>query len=222
MKTRKEIKAEARDILGHQLFGSKWLMVLVILLISGIFIGVCGVIPIVGTIVALILIAGAINYGVCKTLLKTTRREVEEANFDNLFDGFKEAYAGSIGLFIIENIFIFLWSLLLIIPGIVKSYSYSQAMNIKADNPNKTWKECIDESRQIMNGHKWSLFVQHLSFIGWYIVGALCLGIGVLWVDAYRASADTIFYNELIGYKKKVDVLQEADTVVAESGILAE
>ena len=65
------------------------------------------------------------------------------------------------------------------------------------DHPDWDWKQCIDESRRMMNGCKWKLFVLDLSFLGWYILGALCCGIGVLWVDPYRRAARAEFYVEL-------------------------
>ena len=72
------------------------------------------------------------------------------------------------------------------IPGIIKAYSYSMAFFIKADHPEYDWRTCLDESKRLTSGHKMDLFVLDLSFIGWGIIGALCLGIGSLWVMSYR------------------------------------
>ena len=57
--------------------------------------------------------------------------------------------------------------------------------------------QCITESRRIMSGNKMRLFLLDLSFIGWYIVGALCFGIGTLWVNAYHQMARANFYEDL-------------------------
>ena len=91
--------------------------------------------------------------------------------------------------------FIFLWSLLFVIPGIVKMYAYSMAYYIKLDHPDYGWKACIDESRQLMDGHKWEKFVLDLSFLGWIIVGSLCLGVGTLWVTPYMEATNAQFYE---------------------------
>ncbi len=78
-----------------------------------------------------------------------------------------------IGLAIVMGIFVFLWSLLLIIPGIIKSISYSQAYFLIKDHPEYTVLEAISESRKRMNGHKARFFLLQLSFIGWAILSLL-------------------------------------------------
>ena len=121
-------------------------------------------------------------------------RRGEEMPYVTLFDGF--SFAGKIILLsIVQYIFIFLWSLLFVIPGIVKAYAYSMAYYIKLDHPDYGWKACIDESRRLMDGHKWEKFVLDLSFLGWIIVGSLCLGIGMLWVTPYMEAANAQFYE---------------------------
>ena len=68
-------------------------------------------------------------------------------------------------------------------------------ISIKLDHPDYGWKACIDESRRLMDGHKWEKFVLDLSFLGWIIVGSLCLGIGTLWVTPYMEAANAQFYE---------------------------
>ena len=82
-----------------------------------------------------------------------------------------------------------------IIPGIVKAYAYSMAYYIKLDHPDYGWNACITASRQLMDGHKWEKFVLDLSFLGWIIVGSLCLGVGTLWVTPYMEAANAQFYE---------------------------
>jgi hypothetical protein len=72
------------------------------------------------------------------------------------------------------------------------------------DKPHYTWKQALDESKSLTDGYKMDLFLLDLSFIGWYIVGALCLGIGTLWVEAYHMAAKANFYNAISGYKPPV------------------
>ncbi|MDQ0916803.1 DUF975 family protein [Paenibacillus sp. V4I5] len=88
----------------------------------------------------------------------------------------------------------FLWFLLLIIPGIVKSYAYSMTPYILADNPGIGMKRAVDLSNQMTSGQKWKMFVLDLSFIGWFILGTLALGIGVLFVLPYYNSTKAELY----------------------------
>ena len=123
-------------------------------------------------------------------------RRGREMPYLTLFDGF--SFAGKvILLYIVQYIFIFLWSLLLFIPGIVKAYAYSMVYYVKADHPEYGWRECLDESQRLMTGHKWEKFVLDLSFIGWGIVGSLCLGVGTLWVMTYMAATEAQYYEYL-------------------------
>lgn len=107
-------------------------------------------------------------------------------------------------IYIISAIFTTLWSLLFIIPGIIKSYAYSQAYLIYKDRSNLSPNEkissldCITESKNLMKGHKWRLFVLDLSFIGWGILSILSLGIGLLWLLPYQNATKVAFYEDLI------------------------
>lgn len=205
MKSRREIKAEALNILDHNLFGQPWLMFLVVELVFGVILGVLGY-----TVIAVLVLGGPIVFALTKMELMVVRREKETADFDTIGDGFKSNnFQRTLFLYLIENLFIFLWSLLLIIPGIVKYYAYSQAMYLAVDNEDYDWKKALDESQRLMKGHKLELFIQDLSFIGWYIVGSLVCGIGLLWVVPYFQASRAIYYNELVGGKKESQVVVE-------------
>lgn len=102
-----------------------------------------------------------------------------------------------IGATIVVSIFVFLWSLLLIIPGIIKSISYSQVFFLLRDHPEFSITEAITESRKIMNGYKWKYFLLNLSFIGWGILSIISLGIGFLWLIPYISTSLATFYNKL-------------------------
>ena len=114
-----------------------------------------------------------------------------------LFRGFRDDFGGTLLISLLSGLFIFLWSLLLFIPGIVKAYAYSMVYYVKADHPEYGWRECLDESQRLMTGHKWEKFVLDLSFIGWGIVGSLCLGVGTLWVMTYMAATEAQYYEYL-------------------------
>ncbi|MGE7764982.1 DUF975 family protein [Peribacillus sp. NPDC096540] len=103
-----------------------------------------------------------------------------------------------IGASILQGIFIFLWSLLFIIPGIIKGLSYSQLFFLLKDHPEYTVLEAITESRKRMKGLKWKYFLMNLSFIGWGILCIFTLGIGLLWLIPYAGTTMAAFYNELI------------------------
>ena len=95
------------------------------------------------------------------------------------------------------GIFTFLWTLLFIIPGIIKSYAYSMSGFILAENPEMTAKEAMQVSEEMMAGNKWRLFCLQFSFIGWQILCILSLGIGSLWLTPYMNAATAAFYDEI-------------------------
>lgn len=192
MSSRSEIRARARKALGGNIFANTWLLVLVAAFIVSALTGAAAF-----TYVGSIIIAGPLSYGLSKILLKAVREQDSKVELGDVFKGFTEDFVGNFLIGLLVTLFTALWSLLFIIPGIVKGYSYSMAFYIKADHPEYTAKQCIDESRKMMNGHKMQLFLLQLSFLGWIIVGTLCLGIGTLWVNAYMQTATACFYEEL-------------------------
>ncbi len=191
-----EIRAKARASLGGNIFDKNWLMALVVALIVSAISAVVAAVPALGTI-ASIIIAGPLSCGLALVFLKLARTG-NEVNIEDTFDGFKD-FSGNLLLGLMQSVYILLWTLLFIIPGIIKSYSYSMAFYIKNDHPEYDWNQCLTESRNMMDGYKWKLFCLQFSFIGWMIVGSLCFGIGTLWVSAYIETATAVFYNELKG-----------------------
>ncbi|AZV42190.1 DUF975 family protein [Peribacillus asahii] len=103
-----------------------------------------------------------------------------------------------IGTSIVVSIFVFLWTLLFIIPGIIKQFSYSQTFFLLKDHPEYSILEAITESKVRMKGYKWKYFLLHLSFIGWGILSVITFGIGFLWLIPYITTSTATFYNELI------------------------
>ena len=106
----------------------------------------------------------------------------------------------------LTNLFIFLWSLLFIIPGIIKSFAYSLVPMLLGDDKYKdlTYTDYITKSRAMMNGHKMDFFVLKLSFIGWHMLAILTLGILELWIVPYQCVAETKFlYDVKTEYEKK-------------------
>ncbi|STO07625.1 MULTISPECIES: DUF975 family protein [Exiguobacterium] len=114
-----------------------------------------------------------------------------------LFEPFRNGYVKHVLAPLLMGIFIFLWSLLLIIPGIIKAFSYSLTYYIMRDEPELSALEAITESRRLMDGHKMQAFKLVLSFIGWFFVGILTLGIGFLFIYPYFSTAYATFYDSI-------------------------
>lgn len=141
-----------------------------------------------------LIIGGTVQLGYAKYLLK----QHDHASFDihdlfSQFDRFKEGFLQSF----LRELYIFLWSLLLIIPGIVKSYSYAMTPFIMAENPDMSAKEAIEASKQLMHGHKDELFTLDLTFFGWSLLAVLTLNIGHIFLNPYKNAAYAVFYKEL-------------------------
>lgn len=118
-----------------------------------------------------------------------------DAPFNEIGYGFRNgSYMHFVGIVFWRQFKIFLWSLLLWIPGIIKRYEYSMVPYVLAENPELTNEEAFRLSREFTRGEKWHLFVLDLSFIGWYFLGVLCLGIGVLFVVPYKEATVVEFY----------------------------
>lgn len=192
---RVEVKELAKQQLGGKIFANNWLMALVVILIVSAISSVCAYIPYVGTVAAIV-ISGPLTVGSAYVFLKLARTG-EPINIGDVFEGFKNDFVGNFLLGLMISIFTMLWSLLFVIPGIVKAYSYSMAPYIKVDNPEWDWRQCLNESKEITNGHKMELFVLDLSFIGWILVGYIACCIGLLWVIPYTEAARANAYEAL-------------------------
>ena len=103
---------------------------------------------------------------------------------------------------LLQGLYVFLWSLLFVIPGIVAGYSYAMTSYILAEHPKLTASEAIEQSKQMMYGHRFRLFCLQFSFIGWDILTSLTFGIGYLWLTPYKQAATAAFYREVSGTEK--------------------
>ena len=115
----------------------------------------------------------------------------------NMFEVSFRNYWHKLWGMLLMHIFIILWSLLLVIPGIIKMFSYAMTPYILEENPELGANEAIDRSRAMMKGHKFDLFYLYLSFIGWFILCCLTLGIGFLWLTPYMETATAAFYEDV-------------------------
>lgn len=169
----------------------------------------------------LILVSGPFSLGLVAYFMGLFRHQ--ETDTKTVFSGF-DKFGKAFLLGLLMGIFIILWTLLFIIPGIIAAFRYSQAFYIMYDNPQLSAMECINESKRIMNGNKAKIFTLTLSFIGWAILAALPSGIysgifidfneipslfdslmmfvlsaGYLWVGAYYYTSLVAFYELLKG-----------------------
>lgn len=188
---RVEIKERAKNQLGRNIFGSTWMLALLVLFLGGAILSAVSF-----TYVGTIILVGPIYYGFAFCFLKQAR-DGQPMNVGDLFKGFSDKFGDCLLIGLLTSIYTFLWSLLFVIPGIVKAYSYRMAYYIKLDHPEYSATQCITESRMMMQGHKGDLFVLDLSFIGWYILGGMCFGIGILWVVPYHQAAVAQFYDSI-------------------------
>lgn len=121
-----------------------------------------------------------------------------EATAKDMFEGYnKELFSRVLTTTLLYYVYVFLWSLLLLIPGCIKAYSYAMTPYILKDNPEMKNNAAIEESMRMMDGHKLELFLLDLSFIGWALLSLLTCGIGFLWLTPYMNMARVNFYEDL-------------------------
>ena len=141
------------------------------------------------------ILGGTVQLGYTQILLKQYQHmEFEMGELFSQFHRFKQGFLQSF----LRILYIVLWSLLFIIPGIIKSFAYAMTPFLMADNPSMTAKEAIAASKELMDGHKGKLFILGLTFIGWDILAILSLGIGFLWLNPYKEATYAAFYRDLI------------------------
>lgn len=189
MKSNYELRAAARESLS----GNWTYPVLATLIYLAISI-TCNFIPYVSFLIAIFFIK-PLAFGLAITMLKFFRGEKEYV-VENMFSIFSD-YPRILGTILLQFVYIFLWSLLLLIPGLIKMYSYAMTYYILHDNPEIGAEEAICRSMKMMDGHKWRLFCLHLSFIGWWLLCILTLGIGMLWLAPYTQNSTAAFYEDL-------------------------
>ncbi len=148
------------------------------------------------SIAASLLVVNIITLGTATWFHRSIK--TEGLKMEEMFWPFKEDYGGNVLLMFLIELYTTLWSLLFIVPGIIKGYSYSLAMFIKSENPNIPASKAIDLSKRMTDGRKMDLFVLDLSFWGWFILSGLTLNIlGILYVYPYYYAAKAFAYEEI-------------------------
>ncbi|MHC4215736.1 MAG: DUF975 family protein, partial [Planctomycetota bacterium] len=146
-----------------------------------------------GQLVSLV-ISGPLMLGFCMYFLSLSRDQ--NPDLSQLFKGF-DRFGTAFCAYLLQAIFVFLWMLLLIIPGIIASLSYAMTYYIITDNESIGALDAITASKELMRGNKWKLFCLGLRFIGWSLLCILTLGIGYLWLTPYIATSFAKFYDDI-------------------------
>lgn len=186
------LKSMAKEQISGKI-GVLFLCTLLIYAVSSI----SAAIPLIGAAAAVV-ISPILTFGLALNYLNISRGG--EADTKLMIEGFNSGKFGRIWLtYFLSELYVALWSLLFVIPGIVKSYAYIFAPYILADNPELTASEAIERSKQMTNGYKFDLFVLSLSFIGWILLVAVTFGIASIYVMPYMETTFANAYNYLKG-----------------------
>ncbi len=188
MKTNHEIKKAALASLK-----GNWGLAIGAFFVVYLIQGAISALPKGGSLLSL-LTAGPFMLGVAYFTLAYARNE--EPRFEQVFDGFKE-FGRTLGAYILMFLIVFGLTLLLIIPGIIAALSLSMTFFILADDPDISVGDALDKSHQMMKGHRWKLLGLYLSFIGWFILSLLSLGIGLLWLIPWIQISKAHFYEDI-------------------------
>lgn len=164
--------------------------------IGTLLVGSIGVIMIAALVIGVLyfVLGSIIGIGYAKFNLNLL--EHREGTIGDLFAYFSY-WKTTVATRLLKTIYEVLWSLLLIIPGVMASFSYAMTDYILAENPELSASEAIRLSKQMMEGNRWRLFCLYVSFIGWQILAAFTLGIGNLWLNPYKQAAVAAFYREV-------------------------
>lgn len=153
-----------------------------------------------------LIIAGPFTLGIYNIFLKIWREE--DFKIEEMFNGFKD-FGRALGTYLLMTLYNLLWSILLIVPGIIAAISYSKTFFILAEKPYLKPAEALRLSKKMMYGHKTQYFMLMLSFIGWCLLSILTFGIGFLFLYSYMTMASTIFYQQIKGEVSYEEIIIE-------------
>ncbi len=189
LKENSVLRREARAALE-----GNWLMSAVAGLIYMAIACVCSAIPMVGWILSIV-VGLPISWGLY-IMFYQLYRDRKLPSLDSLFIGFQD-FGRILGTMLLTNVYTFLWTLLLIVPGVIKACSYAMTPYILREHPELSYNAAIEKSMAMMEGHKMKFFLLCLSFIGWAILCMLTLGIGYLFLMPYMYTSMAAFYEDL-------------------------
>lgn len=190
MFTRVQFKEEAKEKLRGNWSYMAGLAVIMMIL-SGIAGWLLGWIPLIGTILTLFI---SVPFQLSTIIIAIKLYHKVDIPVNDVFIGFKFTMK-AVGLTLWMDLWIFLWSLLFIIPGIIKSYSYSMAYFCLVHNPELSIRDALNESKRITDGYKMDLFIMDLSFLGWIILCFFSCFIGFIFLSPYQIQTKYIAYR---------------------------
>ena len=184
-----EIKTQAKSQIKGKI-GSLFLIMLIYLVIAYI----TGFMSVFTLGISVLLVSSPMIFGYLNVYLKLV--STSQVEVSTLFSGFKIIWK-SIGAQLLQGIYIFLWSMLFFVPGIIKTFSYAMTNYIILENPEIGLNEAITRSREMMHGNKMKLFLLQLSFIGWLLLIPFTFGMISIYVVPYMQTATVNFYNSI-------------------------
>lgn len=172
------------QITGNPYFGVLFMVIAAVALLAGI-----------AGLALQILVMNPLEIGIRRYFMEDLYAPCE---LDRLTYGFRVNYVNGVVIMLLRTVYIILWSLLLVIPGIIKTYEYRMIPYLLAENPDLTREEAFALSKQMMTGEKWNAFVLDLSFIGWAILSLFTLGlVGIFYGNPYKGLTDAALYMAL-------------------------
>lgn len=192
-------RAQLKNLAKSQIKGN--VLMLALITVIGMGLGyLASMIPVLGLFV-MPLMSLCIIYVYLK-LANGVKPDISELfnHFDAIWPVFK--------LYVLTMVFTVLWTMLLVIPGIIKAYAYSQAYYVLAENPGIGAREALRRSEAMMKGHKMEMFMLNMSFMGWAILGTFTFGLLYIWLIPYMQATMTNFYNSI---KPQVSYLSIGD-----------
>jgi len=180
------MQARAREMMSAQMGNLIIVFLIYVLILSGLSafsIGLAGLV-----------VYGPLSVGIAAILLKLDRGET--FTVEELFSGFND-FNRTLVAGLLVSLYTFLWSLLLIVPGIIAALGYSMTFFIMSENPRIGAQDALTASKNMMMGHKGELFGLFISFIGWWLLCLVTFGIALIYVLPYFDCALTVFYQNL-------------------------
>ncbi len=172
----------------------KWGLAIGAFLVVYLIGGAIQAIPKGGGGILYLIIGGPFALGMAIFSLSFSRHQ--EPRFEQVFEGFRE-FGRALGAYLLIILYVFLWLLLLIVPGIIAALSYSMTFFFMVDDSSVKAPDALKKSKQMMKGYKWKLFRLYLRFFGWALLCILTLGIGFLWVTPWFHVTTAHFYNDI-------------------------
>ena len=188
------MEKDFKKMAWNQLTKNYWMVFIVTLIIYGLYTS--------GLALVGLIVSGPAAVGYSMYLMNNIKDDRNADQLETLFHGFKNSLNTSIIAYLLRIVFVFLWSLLFLIPGIIKALAFSMTDYIIADHPELNATEALDKSQEMMRGHKWRLFCLLFSFFGWFILSLLTFGIGLIFLFPYINTTIAYFYVDLKNEKK--------------------